>query len=63
MENREPTTRNRPRFNHLTQEWTVRTGPNTWRVWKHGTGQGDADRLRVEMAKELEREYGALDRF
>ena len=61
MESREQTTRSQPRFNHLTQEWTVRTGPSTRRVWKHGTGRGDAERLRVEMEMELAREHGALD--
>ena len=61
MESREQTTRSQPRFNHLTQEWTVRTGPSTWRVWKHGTMPGDNERLRVEMEQELAREHGALD--
>jgi hypothetical protein len=63
MEKREETPRrSQPRFIHFTQEWTMRTGPNTWRVWKHGTDRGDAERLRAEMEKELAREHGALDK-
>lgn len=61
MEDREQTKRSQPRFNHPTMEWTARTGPNTWRVWKHGTMPGDDERLRAEIEKELAKEYGALD--
>lgn len=48
----------RPRFDPAHQEWSRRTGPNTWLVWKHGEDPKDEERLMEALAAELERELG-----
>jgi hypothetical protein len=55
-ENAMEMTTNRPRYNPLHDEWSLRTGPSTWLVWKHGTRPDDEERLRAELAAELANE-------
>ena len=50
------TTSSRPRFDPLHQEWSQRTGPNTWLVWKHGERPEDEQRLLDALDAELGRE-------
>ena len=45
-----------PRFDPVHQEWSVRTGPNTGLVWKHGDQPEDEKRLQQALAAELARE-------
>ena len=49
-------TNTHPRFDPIHQEWSVRTGPNTWQVWKHGNHPEDEERLQEALAAELDRE-------
>ena len=52
----------RPRYDPLHNEWSLRTGPSTWLVWKHGTRSGDEGRLATELATEAEREQHENER-
>lgn len=47
-----------PRYDPRHEEWSLRTGPSSWLVWKHGTLPGDEERLLAEAAAELARESG-----
>jgi hypothetical protein len=60
MDTRTNATRNRPHFDPVRQEWSLRTGPNTWLVWKHGTRPGDDERLQPETEKERAREQAEV---
>ncbi len=46
----------RPHYDPEREEWSLRTGPNRWLVWKHGTRRGDEERLLAAMLAEAERE-------
>ena len=52
-------TTSRPRFNPARQEWSQRTGPSTWLVWKHGEDPKDEERLLKALADELAEERGS----
>lgn len=47
-----------PRFDPAHEEWSLKTGPNTWLVWKHGQHPDDDQRLaeafKAELAREME---------
>jgi hypothetical protein len=57
----EGTTINRPRFDPVHQEWSRRTGPNTWLVWKHGDHPEDEERLQEALAEGFAREQERKD--
>ena len=46
----------RPYYDPAHEEWSLRTGPNTWLVWQHGTRAGDEERLASAGEAELKRE-------
>ena len=49
-------TKSRPRFDPIHQEWSLRTGTNTWLVWKHGDDPRDEQRLLDALDAELAQE-------